>query len=91
MNSPWLTADVPRGSDYDERWVEMARRGQSVHGEANFVSVFQPRTVLDAGCGTGRVAIELARSKRRRTYVGSMPISARACWSIRMGIGNSST
>ena len=61
MNSPWLTADVPRGSDYDERWVEMARRGQSVHGEANFVSVFQPRTVLDAGCGTGRVAIELAR------------------------------
>jgi SAM-dependent methyltransferase len=31
-----------------------------VHGEATFVRSFQPATVLDAGCGTGRVAIELA-------------------------------
>jgi SAM-dependent methyltransferase len=32
-----------------------------VHGEAAFVMRLSPRTVLDAGCGTGRVAIELAR------------------------------
>jgi ubiquinone/menaquinone biosynthesis C-methylase UbiE len=32
-----------------------------VHGEATFVRAFGPASVLDAGCGTGRVAIELAR------------------------------
>jgi SAM-dependent methyltransferase len=32
-----------------------------MHGEANFVEGLGVRSVLDAGCGTGRVAIELAR------------------------------
>jgi predicted TPR repeat methyltransferase len=32
-----------------------------VHGEASFVCGYGPRSVLDAGCGTGRVAIELHR------------------------------
>jgi SAM-dependent methyltransferase len=32
-----------------------------VHGEATFVRAYAPRSVLDAGCGTGRVATELAR------------------------------
>jgi SAM-dependent methyltransferase len=32
-----------------------------VHGEATLVCSFRPTTVLDAGCGTGRVAIELGR------------------------------
>ena len=32
-----------------------------MHGEADFVSSLAPSSVLDAGCGTGRVAIELAR------------------------------
>ena len=31
-----------------------------MHGEADFVCRFEPGSVLDAGCGTGRVAIELA-------------------------------
>ena len=39
----------------------MAAKGQSIHGEADFVRRFEPRSVLDAGCGTGRVGIELAR------------------------------
>jgi SAM-dependent methyltransferase len=39
----------------------MAAAGRSIHGEADFVSRFEPDSVLDAGCGTGRVAIELAR------------------------------
>jgi SAM-dependent methyltransferase len=59
--SRWESSDVPRGSDYDERFDALARSGRDVHGEASFVMGYQPRSVLDAGCGTGRVAIELAR------------------------------
>lgn len=32
-----------------------------MHGEADFVMRFSPASVLDGGCGTGRVARELAR------------------------------
>ncbi len=39
----------------------MAERGENPHGEVDFVMAFEPQSVLDAGCGTGRVAIELDR------------------------------
>lgn len=52
---------VPHGEAYDERWKKMQERGESVHGEADLVSWLKPRSVLDAGCGTGRVAVELCR------------------------------
>jgi SAM-dependent methyltransferase len=48
-------------SDYDERWRRIEATGANPHGEADFVFSYSPRAVLDAGCGTGRVAIELAR------------------------------
>lgn len=54
------TPGVRRGADYDTRWAEMAAAGVSIHGEADFLCRFEPESVLDAGCGTGRVAIELA-------------------------------
>jgi SAM-dependent methyltransferase len=47
--------------DYDARWDRMAAAGEPVHGEADLVTGFAPASVLDAGCGTGRVGIELAR------------------------------
>ena len=37
--------------------------GADVHGEATLVRSYRPSRVLDAGCGTGRVAIELARHR----------------------------
>lgn len=49
------------GSEYQRRFDELAESGMDVHGEAKFVRAYAPKTVLDAGCGTGRVAIELAR------------------------------
>ncbi len=57
------------GDDYQRRFDELASRGIDVHGEAAFVTRAArasrrdrlPGSVLDAGCGTGRVAIELAR------------------------------
>lgn len=57
----WSTHGGVRGADYDRRFTQLERTGHDVHGEANFVCGYQPRSVLDAGCGTGRVAIELDR------------------------------
>ena len=52
---------VPRGSTYDARWKRLASSGHNIHGEADFIAGFEPSSVLDAGCGTGRVGIELVR------------------------------
>lgn len=49
------------GERYQERFDALAAEGHHVHGEADFVMSFAPESVLDAGCGTGRVALELAR------------------------------
>ena len=49
------------GECYQRRFDELAASGANVHGEADFVAAYEPSSVLDAGCGTGRVAIELAR------------------------------
>jgi trans-aconitate methyltransferase len=49
---------------YDERWESLAASGADVHGEADLVDQLLATPgarILDAGCGTGRVAIELAR------------------------------
>ena len=52
---------------YDERWSRLAAAGHDVHGEAALVERLLAEVapgrvghVLDAGCGTGRVAIRLA-------------------------------
>lgn len=49
------------GEEYQRRFDRLAARGHDVHGEASFVMAYEPGSVLDAGCGTGRVAIELSR------------------------------
>jgi SAM-dependent methyltransferase len=53
-----------RGDDYDARFARFEAEGRYLHGEADLVAGLlgePPARVLDAGCGTGRVAIELAR------------------------------
>ncbi|MCW2813833.1 MAG: putative SAM-dependent methyltransferase, partial [Nocardioides sp.] len=49
-------------AEYAERFRRLAADGADVHGEATFVSTLvpPPARVLDAGCGTGRVAVRLA-------------------------------
>jgi 2-polyprenyl-3-methyl-5-hydroxy-6-metoxy-1,4-benzoquinol methylase len=49
------------GETYQDRFDALAASGVDVHGEADFVGRLKPTSVLDAGCGTGRVARELAR------------------------------
>ena len=61
MSSRWERTDAARGDDYDARWKALEASGHDPHGEVAFVMRFEPESVLDAGCGTGRVAIELAR------------------------------
>jgi len=74
--SRWRDSDdVDRGDAYDSRWSQLEADGQSIHGEADLIEALlagghrggghpasgDVSSVLDAGCGTGRVAIELAR------------------------------
>lgn len=67
MSSRWgRIARQTAGDDYArvyaERFRSLAEGGQDVHGEATFVSelLAPPARILDAGCGTGRVAVRLA-------------------------------
>jgi SAM-dependent methyltransferase len=64
----WMATGAARGAQYDRRFDELAARGIDMHGEAALVDSYDPASVLDAGCGTGRVAIELSR--RGRHVVG---------------------
>jgi SAM-dependent methyltransferase len=59
--NPWLAGRAERGDAYEARFEANAAAGLDVHGEASFVQQLGVRSVLDAGCGTGRVARELAR------------------------------
>src|SRR5665647_821424 len=54
--------------EYEQRWQRIAEAGGNPHGEVDFVMQYAPRTALDAGCGFGRVAVEL--SARGVTTVG---------------------
>ena len=48
---------------YSGRFERIAASGEDVHGEARFVDALAGRgsVILDAGCGTGRIAAELRR------------------------------
>ncbi len=59
--NPWLRSRRRPGDEYDETYERRAAAGENVHGEADFVMRLAPRSALDAGCGTGRIARELAR------------------------------
>jgi SAM-dependent methyltransferase len=57
----WLQNRSVSGEAYDATYERRAAAGENVHGEADFVERFALASVLDAGCGTGRVGRELAR------------------------------
>ncbi|HET7326111.1 MAG TPA: class I SAM-dependent methyltransferase [Nocardioidaceae bacterium] len=65
------------GDHYAARFDELAASGADVHGEASLCDalcaalVDGPARIVDAGCGTGRVAIELARRGHVCTGVDS--------------------
>ena len=60
--NPWLAKkDRMSGDEYDAQYEGENAVGKNVHGEADFVEAYGVGSVLDAGCGTGRVGRELAR------------------------------
>jgi SAM-dependent methyltransferase len=72
--SRWAqTSACGAGRDYAERFRKLASSGVDVHGEARFCdAAAQPGSrILDAGCGTGRVAIRLAELGHRCVGVDS--------------------
>jgi SAM-dependent methyltransferase len=67
MSNPWVgdlnaTESAERAGAYSRRFDRLAAGGGDVHGEADLVASLVPvgSLVLDAGCGTGRVAARLA-------------------------------
>lgn len=71
-SSRWAELTGGRSGDgYAEHFSRLAASGQDVHGEARFCAdLLEPGSrVLDAGCGTGRVAIRLAELGHRCTGV----------------------
>ena len=69
LRNPWLATRSRTGAEYDAPYEKRAQAGHDVHGEANCIMTLlqtecgqsAPWQLLDAGCGTGRVSIELAR------------------------------
>lgn len=68
MTTRWKqVARANMGDDYARAFAaqfdELAEQGEDIHGEAAFVAdlLDPPARILDAGCGTGRVAIRLAQ------------------------------
>lgn len=70
--NPWLATRTHTGPEYDAPYEARAASGVNVHGEVDLLATLLqatlhrpdtalPHRVLDAGCGTGRIAIELAR------------------------------
>lgn len=70
--NPWLlSTGGTAGPGYAARFAELAAAGEDLDGEARRVDALlrarrdAPADVLDAGCGTGRVAIALAARGHR--------------------------
>jgi SAM-dependent methyltransferase len=63
------------GEEYAQRFARLAESGHDIHGEAAFcAALLEPSSrVLDAGCGTGRIAIRLAELGHRCTGVDVDP------------------
>ncbi|WP_435972320.1 class I SAM-dependent methyltransferase [Streptomyces sp. Qhu_M48] len=67
--------DGQSGQEYAERFAQLAESGHDIHGEAAFcTALLDPAArVLDAGCGTGRIAIRLAELGHHCTGVDVDP------------------
>ncbi|MBK4140906.1 methyltransferase domain-containing protein [Corynebacterium macginleyi] len=56
-------ANPAHSHNYARRWTMLKAQGKDIHGEARLIDAMVERnsSILDAGCGTGRVGGELLR------------------------------
>ncbi|WP_235826472.1 class I SAM-dependent DNA methyltransferase [Candidatus Frankia alpina] len=76
VTTRWESLTAGRsGRRYADRFAQLAAAGVDVHGEAAFCHGLVPAEsrILDAGCGTGRVAIRLAELGHRCVGVDADP------------------
>ncbi|WP_051047993.1 class I SAM-dependent DNA methyltransferase [Rhodococcus sp. AW25M09] len=81
MTTRWQAENSADDSErYIERFDRLAEQGVDLHGEARMVDalVSPASSILDAGCGTGRLGAELARRGHRVTAVDLDPVLAEA-------------
>ncbi|MGL5826530.1 MAG: class I SAM-dependent DNA methyltransferase [Nocardioides sp.] len=73
---------------YTERFEKLAAQGVDVDGEARFVDAIADRgsVILDAGCGTGRLAASLCRRGHQAAGVDADPLLIDAGQSIHPGV-----
>jgi SAM-dependent methyltransferase len=77
----WFDEWTPeQRAEYAQRFRRLAAAGTDIHGEARLVDALAPRSaaILDAGCGTGRVAAALADRGHRVMGVDIDPLLVEA-------------
>ncbi len=77
----WFAERTPQErAGYAQHFRQLEARGDDVDGEARFVHAMLPRgaTVLDAGCGVGRVAAALADWGHTAAGVDADPVLVEA-------------
>jgi 2-polyprenyl-3-methyl-5-hydroxy-6-metoxy-1,4-benzoquinol methylase len=80
-----LERTVAERRSYTRRFEKLAAQGEDVDGEARFVDALAAResVILDAGCGTGRLADSLCRRGHRAVGVDADPLLVDAGQSAR--------
>jgi trans-aconitate 2-methyltransferase len=86
----WLSSRSDGGDDYDRRLAERPTTGPGVHGEADLVFALAPATVLDAGCGTGRVT-RLLLERLPRGHVVAVDAAPSMVEAAREALGERAT
>jgi|GEM_PF-4565864 len=77
-------ANPAHSHNFARKWKMLEAQGKDIHGEARLVDAMVERnsTILDAGCGTGRVGGGMLGPGRRAPAAWTLRSSGH-CWAMR--------